>query len=152
MAKRILMVCLGNICRSPLAEGIMSAKLEDTDHVVDSAGTSAHHQGEIPDHRSIATAHKYAIDISDQRSRPFQKSDFDTFDYILVMDKSNMNNVLNLARTPDERKKVSLIMDAIEGQVDHEVPDPYYGGDHGFENVYQMLDKACDAFIKQNNL
>ena len=152
MAKSILMVCLGNICRSPLAEGIMSAKLEHTDHYVDSAGTSSHHQGELPDHRSIATAHKYAIDISDQRSRPFQMTDFDTFDYILVMDKSNLRNVLSLARTPEDEQKVSIIMDAIEGRVPNEVPDPYYGGDHGFENVYHMLDEACDAFIKQHNL
>lgn len=152
MTKSILMVCLGNICRSPLAEGIMSAKLEDTNHTVDSAGTSSHHQGEMPDPRSVATAHKYAIDISDQRSRPFQVADFDAFDYILVMDKSNLRNVLSLARTPEDQKKVSLIMDSVEGALQNEVPDPYYGGDHGFENVYHMLDEACDAFIKSENL
>lgn len=152
MTKSILMVCLGNICRSPLAEGIMSEKLEGKSHNVDSAGTSSHHQGEMPDPRSVATAQKYGIDISDQRSRPFQIADFDTFDYILVMDKSNLKNVLNLARNQEDENKVSLILDAIEGRQDNEVPDPYYGGDHGFENVYHMLDEACNAFIKQNNL
>ncbi len=152
MAKSILMVCLGNICRSPLAEGIMSEKLEGKSHYVDSAGTSSHHQGEMPDPRSVATAHKYAIDISDQRSRPFQRTDFETFDYILAMDKSNLKNILDLARTPEDKNKVSLILDAIDGRINNEVPDPYYGGDHGFENVYHMLDEACEAFIKQNNL
>lgn len=152
MTKNILMVCLGNICRSPLAEGIMSAKLEGKGHIVDSAGTSAHHQGEMPDPRSVATAQKYAIDISDQRSRQFQFTDFDTFDYILVMDKSNLRNILALARTPEDEKKVSLIMHAQKDVLEEEVPDPYYGGDHGFENVYHMLDKACDAFIKSKNL
>lgn len=152
MTKRILMVCLGNICRSPLAEGILSYKLEGTNHIVDSAGTSSHHQGEMPDPRSVAIAQKYAIDIADQRSRQFQFTDFDTFDYILVMDQSNLRNILALARTEDDKKKVSLIMDEIEDDSQQEVPDPYYGGDHGFENVYHMLDEACNAFIKRKNL
>jgi len=152
MAKQILMVCLGNICRSPLAEGILSHKLEKTIHSVDSAGTSSHHQGEMPDPRSVATAQKYGIDIADQRSRQFQFTDFDTFDYILVMDKSNLRNILALARTEDDKKKVSLIMDEVEDVSNNEVPDPYYGGDHGFENVYHMLDDACNAFIKRKNL
>lgn len=152
MAKSILMVCLGNICRSPLAEGILSEKLEGTDHYVDSAGTSSHHQGEKPDPRSVAIAQKFNIDIADQRSRQFQFTDFDTFDHILVMDKSNLKNILALARTEEDKEKVSLIMDELEDPLRQEVPDPYYGGDHGFENVYHMLNEACDAFIKRNNL
>ncbi len=152
MGKSILMVCLGNICRSPLAEGIMSAKLDHTSHNVDSAGTSSHHQGEMPDPRSVATAQKYAIDIADQRSRQFQVVDFDVFDYILVMDKSNLKNVLNLARTQADKNKVSLILATLDGNPEREVPDPYYGGDHGFEHVYHMLDEACEVFIKQHNL
>lgn len=146
------MVCLGNICRSPLAEGILSSKLEGTECVVDSAGTSSHHQGEMPDPRSVATAQKHGIDIADQRSRQFQFTDFDTFDYIFVMDKSNYNNIIALARTAEDKHKVSLIMEQIEQDSNTEVPDPYYGGDHGFENVYQMLDEACNAFVKRMNL
>ena len=151
MSKRILMVCLGNICRSPLAEGIFDHHLAQKGLEIDSAGTSGHHQGEKPDQTSVATAQKFGIDIADQRSRPFQFSDFDTFDYIFVMDKSNLRNIMTIARSEEDKKKVSLIMDLTERKGE-EVPDPYYGGDHGFDQVFYMLDDACKAFIKKNNI
>lgn len=142
--KKILMVCLGNICRSPLAEGILKSKVNNTKVYVDSAGTSATHQGELPDPRSIEVAQKHGIDITDQRSRPFSKEDFSKFDLIYVMDQSNLNNVLHLSSTTEDKSKVKLIMDELLPNEGQEVPDPYYGGEQGFENVYQMLDKACE--------
>ncbi len=136
--KKILMVCLGNICRSPLAEGILKAKVDDSKVFVDSAGTSAFHQGAFPDERSIAIAKKYGIDIADQRSRPFEIHDFDDFDLIYTMDTSNYNNILELARDEEDASKVKMILGR-----GNDVPDPYYGGEHGFRNVFQMLDEAC---------
>ena len=141
---KILMVCLGNICRSPLAEGILKNKLDSSKFVVASAGTGAYHIGKLPDNRSIAVAKKNNIDITDQRAAQFKKSDFSTYDYIFVMDKSNYNNVINLAENQQEIDKVSLILNEIEPKVDTEVPDPYYGGDAGFKHVYDLLDQACE--------
>lgn len=143
MAK-ILMVCLGNICRSPLAEGILKSKLDTNLHTVDSAGTGAWHSGELPDKRSIAVAKNYGIDLTDQRARLFLKEDFDRFDKIYVMDKSNYVNVCKLAPNNEAIDKVELILNESQPGKDLEVPDPYYGGDHGFENVFQMLDQACN--------
>lgn len=145
MAK-FLMVCLGNICRSPLAEGILKSKLPH--HVVDSAGTSAHHEGEAPDIRSIEVAKQHNIDISQQKSRPFKTSDFDVFDTIYVMDTSNYQNVIKLARTKEDKQKVKLILNEIASE-NLEVPDPYYGGENGFKNVYNMLDQATDHIAKK---
>ena len=139
--KRILMVCLGNICRSPLAEGILKAKVDADFIYVDSAGTSAFHRGELPDSRSIEIAEKYNIDITEQRSRQFIAADFEIFDTIYVMDDSNKNNVLALAKNSDDRNKVKLILNETTPNQDLNVPDPYY--DNGFENVYQMLNEAC---------
>lgn len=152
MEKHILMVCLGNICRSPLAEGILQSKLKNDKFIVDSAGTSSHHQGEKPDSRSVAIGQRFGIDITEQRSRPFQVSDFDIFDYILVMDKSNYNNIIKLAKNETQISKVKLIMEYSNDTSEIEVPDPYYGGDHGFENIYHMINKACDDFIKSEKL
>lgn len=149
--KKILMVCLGNICRSPLAEGILKSKVDANKVQVDSAGTSATHEGELPDPRSIEVAQLHGIDITDQRSRPFEKNDFKVFDLIYVMDQSNLNNVLRIASCAKEKEKVKLIMDEILPGESQEVPDPYYGGNQGFENVYQMLDKACDEICKKIN-
>jgi protein-tyrosine phosphatase len=142
------MVCLGNICRSPLAEGILKTKVEKNrlNWIVDSAGTSSQHSGEQPDSRSIAIAEKYGIDITDQRSRQFKTRDFSEFDLILVMDASNFRNVVNLARDEEDIKKVKLIMNLAEPDQNNEVPDPYWN-DNGFEQVYQMLDKACEAIL-----
>lgn len=142
----ILMVCLGNICRSPLAEGILRTKLT-TDFFVDSAGTGGWHAGQSPDERSIKTARNYGIDISNQKARKFTVSDFDTFDHIFVMDQSNFKDVLNLAPDDVAKSKVALILGPSK-----EVPDPYYGGQDGFEKVYQLLDQACEEIaIKIKN-
>lgn len=142
----ILMVCLGNICRSPLAEGILRTKLT-TDFFVDSAGTGGWHAGQSPDERSINTARNYGIDISNQKARKFTVSDFDTFDHIFVMDQSNFKDVLNLAPDDVAKSKVALILGPSK-----EVPDPYYGGQDGFEKVYQLLDQACEEIaIKIKN-
>ncbi|TJY36101.1 low molecular weight protein-tyrosine-phosphatase [Pontimicrobium aquaticum] len=140
---KILMVCLGNICRSPLAEGILKHKLPKNRFVIESAGTSNYHIGELPDKRSIDIAKKYGIDITDQRGRQFTVSDFDKYDYIYVMDTSNYQNVMRLARNLDDEKKVKLILDELASDIIN-VPDPYYGGVSGFDDVFQLLNKACD--------
>jgi protein-tyrosine phosphatase len=148
MATTVLMVCLGNICRSPLAEGILKKQVAEKtmDVSVDSAGTGGWHSGELPDARSIAVARQYGIDITDQRARQFRQTDFDQFDHILVMDRSNRQQVLRLARDDADRAKVELILNYSHPGEDREVPDPYYD-DHGFEEVYRMLNRACAAFI-----
>ncbi len=147
----ILMVCLGNICRSPLAEGILRSKLPKDKFFIDSAGTAGYHIGELPDSRSISVAKMHDINILNQRGRQFKISDFDTFDYIYVMDNSNYNNVIALARNSNDIKKVKLILDELNTVSNLEVPDPYYGGDQGFENVYQMLNETCDTIAKKLN-
>ncbi len=144
MEIKILMVCLGNICRSPLAEGILQSKLPNNKFLVDSAGTGAWHSGELPDKRSITIAKKYGIDLTNQRARQFTTADFEEFDYIYVMDESNYKNVIQLAKSDEEKQKVDLILNVDSTTKNQEVPDPYYGGDDGFEQVYQLLDKACN--------
>ncbi|UUV21477.1 low molecular weight protein-tyrosine-phosphatase [Paenimyroides aestuarii] len=151
MAK-ILMVCLGNICRSPLAEGILKSKLNSDRFIVDSAGTGAWHSGELPDKRSIAVAKKYGVDLTTQRARQFTLEDFDNFDYIYVMDQSNYKNVCRLAPTNEAINKVQFILNELYPDQNKEVPDPYYGGDNGFEDVYNMLNEACEKIkIKLEN-
>jgi len=141
------MVCLGNICRSPLAEGILKSKTDPDRVFVDSAGTGNWHVNSPPDKRSVAIAQKYNLDITDQRGRQFTKKDFKEFDIIYVMDQSNKENVLALAESEADRSKVKLILDEIFPGENVEVPDPYYGGDSGFQDVYEMLDKACDKIV-----
>jgi len=140
---KILMVCLGNICRSPLAEGILKSKLPKQNFIVDSAGTANYHVGIAPDVRSIAVAKKYGLDISNLKGRQFSVKDFDMFDLIYVMDESNYNNVLSVARNESDKAKVKLILNEMYPNQNLVVPDPYYGGEEGFENVYKMLDEAC---------
>ena len=148
---KILMVCLGNICRSPLAEGILQSKTDSSTIWVDSAGTSGYHVGSLPDKRSIAVAKAHGIDISYQRCRKFSVNDFSTFDYIFVMDNSNYNDVISLARSVEEKEKVRLILNEVNLSVT-EVPDPYYGGPNGFEYVFELLDNACtEIAIKLTN-
>ncbi|KQC33220.1 MULTISPECIES: low molecular weight protein-tyrosine-phosphatase [Nonlabens] len=147
----ILMVCLGNICRSPLAEGLMRSKLNFTKFTVDSAGTSGGHKGEAPDKRSIEVAKRYDLDISQQRSRKLTPQDLENFDYIYVMDRSNYNDVMDLAQNDEQRAKIKKILEVPFPGDDLDVPDPYYGGDQGFENVYKMLDQATDAIAQQLN-
>ena len=146
---RILMVCLGNICRSPLAEGILKSKLDSSQFYVDSAGTSSYHIGDLPDRRSIAIARTKGIDITDQRSRQFITSDFDDFDIIYAMDKSNYRNIIHLARNEEDRLKVKLILEENSSSIITEVPDPYYGGNRGFEDVYNLLDEACEVIANK---
>lgn len=148
---KILMVCLGNICRSPLADGILADKVKDMDVEVDSAGTASYHIGEAPDHRSIKIARKYGINISSLKGRQFGVNDFDTFDKIYVMDESNYNNVVDLARNDDDKAKVDFILNESNPNSNDEVPDPYYGGDQGFENVYRMLDEATQQIVHKIN-
>lgn len=147
-APKVLMVCLGNICRSPMAEGVLKQKAKEhgIDMFVDSAGTSDWHQGERPDERAQEEMRNQGLDISDQRSRTFVIEDFDQFDHILVMDISNKTNVLQLARNSEDAGKVSLMLDHGNEVKGMSVPDPYYND--GFNHVYELLDYACDAFLK----
>ncbi len=142
------MVCLGNICRSPLAEGILQSKLDANFFSVDSAGTAAYHIGELPDQRSIAVAKKHGIDISNQKARKFDIKDFIEFDIIYAMDKENYQNICSLAKNNTELQKVKMILDKVKPSQNLSVPDPYYGGDDGFQNVYQLLDEACEKISK----
>ncbi|MBK6524437.1 MAG: low molecular weight phosphotyrosine protein phosphatase [Crocinitomicaceae bacterium] len=144
------MVCLGNICRSPIAEGILRHKLrvmKNEDVQTDSAGTSNFHVGEQPDSRMRMTAVKNGMDISDLRARQFVQSDFDEFDLIYAMDNANKMDILKLARNDADRAKVKVILDEIYPGENREVPDPYYGGDEGFQQVFDMLDDATDQLI-----
>lgn len=143
------MVCLGNICRSPLAQGILESKVNPDDVYVDSAGTGAYHVGNLPDKRSIVVARKYGLDITHQRARKFTTKDFDAFDYIYAMDSSNYHNILALARNDEDESKVEMILNETYPNENKSVPDPYYGGDQGFENVYKMLDEACDVILEK---
>lgn len=148
MRTKVLMVCLGNICRSPLAEGILSDKVNPRHIHVDSAGTAGYHIGKKPDHRSIAVAQKYNIDISQQRCRQFSKEDFKNFDVIYAMDRSNYNNIITLADNKKDIDKVKLLLEVTSFE-DQEVPDPYYDTDKGFEHVFYLIDTACTHIAKQ---
>ncbi|MCL5246165.1 low molecular weight phosphotyrosine protein phosphatase [Cellulophaga sp. 20_2_10] len=147
MKTKILMVCLGNICRSPLAEGILKNKVNPNATFVDSAGTAGYHIGNAPDPRSIAVAKKYNIDISRQVCRKFTNADFEEFTTIYVMDKSNYDNVIAQAHNKEQIAKVKLLLNHIDTKIT-EVPDPYYGGDSGFEDVYKLIDQACSNIAK----
>lgn len=149
MPVRILMVCLGNICRSPLAEGILQSKLPKDKFIVDSAGTGNWHAGEQPDKRSILTAKNRGLDISCQKARQVRQSDFTDFDHIYVMDSSNLRDVTKLAPNDTSRSKVKLMMDEIFPGQKIDVPDPYYGGPEGFDKVYDMLDEACERVAQK---
>lgn len=148
MKTKVLMVCLGNICRSPLAEGILQNKLRTENVFVDSAGTSGYHINNPPDPRSIEVAKKHGIDISKQVCRKFSVSDFEQFDIIYAMDKENYKNIIKLSNSTTHQNKVRLLLSEIDGS-ENEVPDPYYGGEDGFEQVFQMIDTACEEIAKR---
>ena len=143
---RILMVCLGNICRSPLAEGILRDKIQKKriEAAVESAGTGDYHVGEPADPRSVEVATKNEIDINSHTARQFTVSDFDAYDLIYAMDKSNYQNIVKLARNETDRAKVKILMNEVMPGENQDVPDPYFGGKHGFDNVFKMIDLACD--------
>ena len=147
---RVVMVCLGNICRSPMAEGILrnTATQKGLNLKVDSAGTANYHIGESPDPRAIHCMREYDIDISDLRGRQFTSSDFDSFDHILVMDQSNMRNVLALAKNEEHRKKVRLMLDYGSSELS-EVPDPWYGDMRDFHQTYHLLTDAINSFVDE---
>ncbi len=149
MPIKILMVCLGNICRSPLAEGILQSKLPRDKFIVDSAGTGDWHVGKQPDSRSIAIAKLRGLDISRQKGRLFIAKDFDTNDYIFVMDNSNYKDVMRLAPNQEAKSKVSLILNDLFPDENVDVPDPYYGMEDGFSNVYGMLDEVCEIIAER---
>jgi protein-tyrosine phosphatase len=144
---KILMVCLGNICRSPLAEGILKSKAKNLE--VDSAGTAGYHVGKQPDIRSIDIAKKYDINLTNQRARQFSTRDFDDFDKIYVMDNDNYSKIISLARSQEDMDKVDLILNEIYPKEYKSVPDPYYGGDEGFQNIYNLLEVSCEVIAKK---
>jgi len=147
---KILFVCLGNICRSPLAEGILKKKFEENNiaGTIHSAGFEPYHEGQHPDPRSVSTAGKHDIDISGKVARLFTTDDFNHYDKILVMDAMNHADVMRVARTEEDRRKVDFLLNLVNEGSDDEVPDPYYGGASGFDQVYDMMDRACDRIIK----
>jgi len=149
MTTKILMVCLGNICRSLLAEGILASKLPKDDFLVDSAGTGNWHVGNPPDKRSIQVAINHHVAIHHQKARQFKVADFDTFDYIFVMDLQNYQDVVKLAPSRTHAEKVTLLLDVLFPNEKVEVPDPYYGSERDFEQVYQLLNNACTVLAEK---
>lgn len=150
------MVCLGNICRSPMADGLLRKKVSDHNLAieVDSAGTGDWHVGQAPDDRMRATAKSNGLSIDELRGRQFVQEDFDLFDRIYVMDQSNYENVIKLARNDEDITKVDLFLNLSHPGEDMEVPDPYFGGDEGFQHVFDLIDDATDRLInefKSNN-
>lgn len=148
----ILFVCLGNICRSPMAEGVFKAKLAEAGLSetieVDSAGLIAYHQGEMPDNRMRAHAARRGYRL-DHRSRPVTTADFDRFDLIIGMDDQNIRGLKSMARTAEHQAKIKRMTDYCSVMQAHEVPDPYYGGDAGFEYVIDLLEDACENLLKE---
>ena len=149
MPVKILMVCLGNICRSPLAEGILASKLPQDIFFVDSAGTGPWHVGNAPDQRSIHTAKRNGIDISNQRGKHFKPTFFKEYDYIYVMDTNNYKDVIQMAETETDKQKVRLILDEVFPGENLDVPDPYHGVQLNFDQVFEMLDEACESIAKK---
>jgi low molecular weight protein-tyrosine phosphatase len=153
--QKILFVCLGNICRSPLGEGIMLHFIREKNlgHSlrVDSAGTAGYHIGEAPDHRTIANAKKNGVDISKLRARKFKAEDFDAFDKIYVMDDSNYKDVLALTKNEAHKHKVDYILNVLQPDQNKHVPDPYYGNEKDFEEVFQLVYKACEKILEDIN-
>jgi len=146
---RILMVCLGNICRSPMAEGVLRelARQRGLDLRIDSAGTGSYHEGEAPDRRAQAAMQRQGIDIGDLRARQLTAADFDRFDLLLAMDAHNQRDMRRLAPNVALAQKAQLIMDHAPAHALREVPDPYYGGDAHFDAVYHMLHEACGNLL-----
>ena len=146
----VLFVCMGNICRSPTAEGVFrhivnEKNLQDIIKI-DSAGTHAYHIGESPDARSQATAKSRGVDISAQKARKVKATDFERYDYVIAMDHSNYENLKSLS-TVEQQRKIHLFMDFTSAWDNTEVPDPYYGGADGFNNVFDMVQSASEGLL-----
>ena len=148
---KLLFVCLGNICRSPMAEGIVAQKLADAglDVEIDSAGTSNYHISEAPDKRALKNMQTNKTPIDHLRARQFSVRDFDRFDRIFVMDKSNYADVASMARSEADKKKIEMFLNLSHPGENLDVPDPYFGGDEGFQEVYEMLSRAADVLIDE---
>ncbi len=147
---KLLFVCMGNICRSPLAEGVFRSSAEQAgvldQIIVDSAGTHAYHVGELPDPRSMSIATAYNIDLSKQRARRVADSDFEEFDYILAMDQDNYNNLLH--DCPEQfQDRIHLFLNFAPHLNQLDVPDPYYGGSFGFERVFDLVTDASSGLL-----
>ena len=149
MPIRVLFVCLGNICRSPLAEGAFRTHLKNRNilsrFVVDSAGTGGYHAGEKPDPRSIKIAREMGVEISQQRSRKLELDDYQNFDYIIAMDRSNLRDI-NARKPTQATSQVTLMLDELGAQ-GQDVPDPYYGGPSGFKHVWNLVDRATHSLL-----
>lgn len=149
MATKVLMVCLGNICRSPLAEGVFRHLSDPSNFIVDSAGTANYHTGAAPDSRSIAVAAKNGINISNQKARQLTRDDIATFDHILVMDQQNRIDALALCNTQEERHKIELLTSSSGHSTSH-VPDPYYGDENDFDTVFELVYSCCEAWLTKH--
>ncbi|AEA44708.1 low molecular weight protein-tyrosine-phosphatase [Fluviicola taffensis] len=151
---RILMVCLGNICRSPMADGWLRHKTKQhgLNLEVDSAGTANYHVGKKPDHRMRRLSLDFGVSIDELRARQFSVADFDNYDIIFAMDQNNEQNILQLARNNKEKEKVKLLLNELHPNQNLEVPDPYYGTDANFKEVIELLDHATDAFLFNHQL
>lgn len=147
---KVLFVCMGNICRSPSAEGVFRKLVEDQQLTgvieIDSAGTHAYHVGESPDPRAQSTALSREIDLSDLRARQFESKDFNDFDYVIAMDESNYRN-MNDIDPGDGKGKLHLFLEFASRHSEKEVPDPYYGGNRGFERVFTMIQDASEGLL-----
>ncbi|MBK8583364.1 MAG: low molecular weight protein-tyrosine-phosphatase [Flavobacteriales bacterium] len=148
---KILLVCLGNICRSPMAEGLLRAKVMERrlSITTDSAGTGDSHLGQAPDRRGQAEMKKHGIDISDLRARLFTGKDFERFDLLLAMDSQNLRDMQRLAPSAELAKKAKLMLDWSPTDKGGDVPDPWYGGSEGFVTVYDLLDASIDTLLNE---
>lgn len=148
---KILMICLGNICRSPIAEGVMQKLIKEKglDWYVQSAGTSGFHKGSRPHNDSIAVSRENNIDITSQRSQQLTKMHLDTYDLLIVMDQQNYNNTINLCSSEEQRAKVKMLLNYSFPDENRAVPDPYYEG--GFEKVFRMIEDACKELVNQES-
>lgn len=149
---KILMVCLGNICRSPLAEGIMQKKIDEAGlpWKVDSAGTNGLHNGENPHPLSQKVARQHAIDISRQRSRRLVKEDFDRYDKIYAMAGDVVEEMKWIAKEKFNPAKVDLLLNELYTGQNRDIPDPWYGGEEGYHEVFELIDQACDALVQHH--
>lgn len=151
MIVKVLFVCMGNICRSPTAQGVFERLVEQmglTQHIhIDSAGTHAYHVGNAPDPRAMAAAHRRGIDITAQRARRVEPADFERYDYILVMDNDNLEHLAPLC-PPHHRHKLRLFLEFVPELADKNVPDPYYGGPNGFEHVLDLVEMGAEGLLR----